>query len=162
MSNCENCGVTLIGGPRKKYCGSKCRVTALRKRRRAAGLTADGKPRVTGSSVTESVTTAPVTESVTLDMAERLERQVDLMAEGVDALMKRIEGLENGGQKMLTPSEYKLIRMALHPGGNASEETKSAAWMAFEKLNIEPLTTDELLRVKELHRRTQRFRDSRS
>lgn len=162
MASCENCGATLLGGPRKKYCGNTCRVTALRKRRRAAGLTAEGKPRVTGHSVTESVTEMPVTESVTLAVAERLERQMDLMAEGVDALMKRIECLENGGQNILTTSEYKLIRMALHPGGNASEETKSAAWMAFEKLNVEPLTTDEILRVKEWHRKTQKFKGSRS
>ncbi len=162
MANCENCGATLIGGPRKKYCGNKCRVTALRKRRRAEGLTAEGKPRVTVQSVTESVTAASVTESVTLDVAERLERQIDLMADGVDALMKKIEGLENGGQKMLTQSEYKLIRMALHPGGNASEETKSAAWMAFDKLNIEPLTADDILRAREWHQRTQRFKETRS
>ncbi len=160
MAKCDYCGVKMEGGPRKKFCGDKCRVSALRKRRRAAGLTAEGKPRVTGQSVTQTVTESPVTDSVTLAVTERLERQIDLMAEGIDQLMKRIDGIEKGGQKILTQSEFKLIRKVLHPGGNASEETKSAAWIAFDKLKIEPLTTDELSRAKEWHRRTQKFKNT--
>ncbi len=162
MAKCENCGAALVGGPRRKYCGSRCRVYALRKRRRAAGLTAEGRPLVTAQSVTESVTDKAVTERITRSLTKRFEREIDIIAEGLDTLLTRVNGLEKGGQKVLSKSEYKLIRKAMHPGGNASEKTKSAAWMAFQKLNIEPLTDEEHSRIKELRRKTQEFKKSSS